>query len=71
MPENTKLRQHLIDDERSVRWLARQLGVAHQTALPWVNGSEKTPRGRQAQILIFLGLTGRQAEFFDPEGRAR
>tara|TARA_Y100001963_G_scaffold133584_1_gene193368 strand:- start:511 stop:675 length:165 start_codon:yes stop_codon:yes gene_type:complete len=49
-----RLRKLLNDNERSQRWLARQLNVSYQAMYKWANDLMPISKARQAQIKEIL-----------------
>lgn len=64
----TQLQYRLVAMERSQGWLARKLRVKPQTIGGWLRAEEPTPRSRQAQIALTLGIQA--VDYFDRRGFA-
>lgn len=65
----TLILRHLAAQGVKQSELARKLRVARQSLSPWLHGGEPTPRARQAQIAVTLGI--KAADYFDSNGFAR
>lgn len=69
MDSPTKLAALLKAEEWSFTRIGLELGVTRIAVAGWVKGRDKTPRRRQAQLAIKLGI--RVSDYFDTDGFAR